>query len=147
MTDLERLIAIEDIKQLMARRCRALDAKDWTTYAACHAPDHLSHGTLGPGAIGGAALIEALAKRLEGVATVHHVHNPEIEFLSASEARGVWPMEDRLFWKEGDEEHWMRGWGHYHDSYGKRDGRWLFTSRRLTRVRVDYSPGSKRPRE
>lgn len=38
------------------------------------------------------------------------------------------------------------GWGHYHDTYGKRDGQWLFTSRRLTRLRVEWSPGAMRGR-
>ena len=42
-SDLDRLIALADIKQLKARRDHALDLKDWETYAALHAPDHVSH--------------------------------------------------------------------------------------------------------
>src|SRR5580658_857851 len=41
-SDIEELKAIEDIKKLKARRDRSVDLKDWETYTACHAPDHLS---------------------------------------------------------------------------------------------------------
>ena len=40
VSDLERLIAIEDIKQLKSRRDRSVDLKDWDTYTALHSPDH-----------------------------------------------------------------------------------------------------------
>ena len=39
MTDAERLLAVEEIKALMARRIRAMDTKDWALYDTCHAPD------------------------------------------------------------------------------------------------------------
>jgi hypothetical protein len=146
MNDLERLVAIEAIKNLMARRCKALDDKDWASYQACHAHEHVSLGTLNGQNLSGAALIEGLRGRLDGIVTVHHVHSPQIDVTSPSEARGIWALEDRLFWKEGAQDHWMHGWGHYHDTYGKRDGQWLFTSRRLTRVRVEWSPGATRGR-
>ena len=48
MTDAERLLAIEEIKRLFARRIRAMDTKDWALYDTCHAPDATldSFGTL-----------------------------------------------------------------------------------------------------
>ena len=39
MTDIERLVAIEEIKQLMARRIRCMDTKSWEEYPDTHAPD------------------------------------------------------------------------------------------------------------
>ena len=39
MTEIERLLAIEEIKRLFARRLRAMDTKDWALYDTCHAPD------------------------------------------------------------------------------------------------------------
>lgn len=144
MDPLERLIAIEAIKNLMARRVRALDTCDWETYRACHAPDHISYGIVGYPATGVDQMMDSLLKSLEGVRTIHQVHSPEIELLSPTEARGNWALEDWLYWMQGDEEHWLHGWGHYDDTYSQRDGEWLFTSRRLSRLRVEHSPGSKR---
>lgn len=144
MTDLERLVAIEAIKALMARRIRALDSQDWETYAACHAPDHISHGAhFSPGA-GRDAMMTAVRASLEGIQTFHHVHSPEISVLSPVEAKGSWYLEDRLYWTQGHDEHWIHGWAYYDDTYGKRDGEWLFTSRRLSYMRTEHSPGSRR---
>ena len=42
MSDLEWLVALEEIRQLKARRDRYLDAHDWDAYEALHAPDHVS---------------------------------------------------------------------------------------------------------
>ncbi len=143
-SDLEILVATEAIKVLMARRVRALDTRDWETYRACHAPDHVSYGITGGPSAGLDQMMSDLLASLEGVRTIHQVHSPEITILSSTEARGAWALEDWLFWKQGDEEHWLHGWGHYDDTYGKRDGRWLFTSRRLSRLRLEHSPGSRR---
>ncbi len=146
MLALEILSAIEEIKQLMARRIRALDEKDWETYAACHADDHVSYALKGgkPG-VGPQVITERTRRMVEGVTTVHMAHLPDITILSENEAEGRWVLEDRLWWKQGDEEHWYCGYGHYHDTYGKRGGRWLFTSRRLKRLRVEMSPGAVSP--
>ena len=137
MSDLDRLVAAEAIRNLMARRVRALDSKDWDAYRDCHAPDHVSTIL----AVGRDAMMAALLRSLDGIDTIHHVHSPEIVILSPTEARGWWQLEDWLFWKQGDEEHWLHGWGYYHDTYALRDGTWLFTSRRLERLRLEHSPG------
>ena len=39
MDDLERLVAIEEIKQLKARYFRCMDTKDWEGFAEVFAPD------------------------------------------------------------------------------------------------------------
>jgi len=43
ISGLERLLALEDIKMLKARRDRAVDTKDWGMLEALHAPDHTSY--------------------------------------------------------------------------------------------------------
>ncbi len=110
---------------------------------------------------GGAALTAAIRATLDGerpVTSVHHGHTPEIELTSDTTARGVWAMEDRLWWRRdgahggaGDDggsggdtagtEEWLHGYGHYHEEYRKVGGRWLISYRALTRLRVDASPG------
>lgn len=141
MTDVERLIAVQELQMLQAKRVRALDAQDWESYRACHADDFISH-TMGNPIHGRDAALKMLIAMLDGVTSVHHVFSPEFRFASDVEASGIWVLADRLWWREGDAPHWMRGWGHYHDSYRKLDGRWLFTSRRIERLRVERSEGS-----
>ena len=43
MSDIEYLLAIEEIKLLKSRRDRACDTKDWNLYRALHEDDHVSH--------------------------------------------------------------------------------------------------------
>jgi hypothetical protein len=140
--ELEKLLAIEEIRRLKARRVRAMDEKDWAAYAAVHAPGAVSStfqsevGDADP-VVGGEAIARRLARQLEGRTTAHQIHEPEIEITSDTTATGIWPMEDMLWWREGDVEHWIHGYGHYHETYEKVEGRWLIKTRRLSRIRVD----------
>jgi hypothetical protein len=145
MTDIERLIALSEIQHLKARRDHALDLKDWDTYLALHAPDHVSnHGAQDGGAMGSAAdVVRKLSVTLDGVTTAHHSHTPNITFESPTKAKCIWSMEDNLYWTQGDGEHWLHGYGFYHETVELRDGQWLFTARSLKRTRVATSPGAK----
>lgn len=144
MSDLERLIALEEIRTLKARRIQALDTKDWATYEALHAPDHVSDNEGEEKWVGAKANTERLAKMHKeiGIVSVHHVHTPDITFQSPTSAAGIWAMEDYLYWMQGEEEHWLHGFGFYHETYEKRGGQWVFTSRRLKRIKVILSPGA-----
>jgi hypothetical protein len=140
MDTLERLLAIEEIRLLKARRCRAVDGKDWELYRQCHTPDAKSFA-LGSDAdpiVGRDAMTESLKVALAGKTTVHHVHTPEITLLSPVSAEGIWAMEDMLWWEKDGVEHWTHGYGHYHETYEKHEGQWLIASRRLIRTRVDH---------
>ena len=152
MTDIETMLAIEEIKRLMARRIRAMDTKDWAEYDTCHAQDATldSFGTQPerhrpPGAVarGKAQILEMIRKVVDGnvkLATVHHAHTPEIAVTSPTTAKGIWAMEDLLWWRNGDREEHLHGWGHYHETYVKLDGAWFIQSRVLTRLRVESTP-------
>jgi hypothetical protein len=144
-SDIERLVAIADIQRLKARRDRALDMKDWETYKALHAPDHVSqHGEQDGGKMGSAEdVVRKLSVQLDGVTTAHHSHSPDISFETPTRAHCIWGMEDNLYWKQGDEDHWLHGYGFYYETCEKRGGEWLFTARSLKRTRVAMSPGAK----
>lgn len=145
MSDTEQLVALEEIKRLKSRRDRAVDLKDWGTLEALHAPDHHSHAEgLDPWTTA-AEMIANIRSRMHAITSVHHSHTPDITFQSRSKATGVWAMEDNLYWKQGHEDHWLRGFGFYHETYEKRNGQWVFTSRRLTRLHVTMSPGGVLP--
>lgn len=151
------LLAIEEIKALMARRLRAMDCKDWALYDTCHAPDAVlksfngAQATLSaladdggvPTAVGKDAILGALRELLDGdtkVTTVHHAHTPEIVLTGAATATGVWAMEDRLWWWDDGVEQRFHGWGHYHETYARIGGAWLIASRTLTRLRTVETP-------
>lgn len=144
LSGVDRLIALSEIQDLKARRDHALDRKDWDTYIALHAPDHVSsHGARDGGQMGNAAdVARQLAVTLDGVITAHHSHTPVIVFDTPDKATCVWAMEDNLYWKQGEEDHWLHGYGFYHETCERRDGHWLFTSRSLKRTHVMTSPGA-----
>ena len=138
MTDVERMLALEDIFRLKGRRDRALDTKDWDTYLALHVPDHVSENEGEEPRRGAKANVDGVARILEGISTVHHCHTPEITFESPTTARGVWGMEDILVDTQ-TKRLLLHGFGFYHERYEKRDGEWLFCWRQLRRTFVfDY---------
>jgi hypothetical protein len=48
-------------------------------------------------------------------------------------------MEDLIWWPEGSHRKTLHGWGHYHETFEKIDGKWLIKTLRLTRLRVDQT--------
>ena len=142
LTGPEKLLALEEIQLLKARRDRAADTKDWALYESLHAPDHVSeNGDYGRWTSAG-EMIANVAKSMEHLTTMHHSHTPEIEFESATTARGIWAMEGMSFWKQDGQDHWFQAFGHYFESYEKCEGRWLFTSRALKYYFTRKSPGA-----
>jgi SnoaL-like protein len=145
MTDIESLVAIEQIKNLKARYFRCMDTKDWAGFQAVFAPDATADFTREGGdrsrsSATGAANVTKLIKDLVAPAlTIHHGHMPEIELTSATTARGIWAMEDLIWWPEGSRRKTLHGFGHYHETYEKIDGRWFIKTLRLTRLRVDQT--------
>jgi hypothetical protein len=137
--------ATEEIKALKARYFRTMDTKNWagfgagfTTDATMDVSGELPGAAASDGIVCGRdAIVSFVRAAIDVVTTVHHGHMPEIEILSASRAHGVWAMEDRLWWPDGAPIRSMHGFGHYHETYERRDGRWLIASTRLTRLRVD----------
>jgi hypothetical protein len=144
MTDTERLMAIEEIKQVKARYFRCMDTKDWAGFAAVFAPDgSVDYNPEAPDAsdFKAAGLVNVLAlvrKVIERAVTIHHGHMAEIEITSPTTASAIFAMEDLIYWPEGSRYKTMHGWGHYHETYEK-IGRcnWLIKTLKLTRLRVE----------
>lgn len=139
MTDLERLVAIEAIHTLKARRDHAVDRKDWKLYAALHTDDHVADSVGAEPLVGGRLVADRLAVALAGVTTIHHSHTPVIAFDGPDRATGVWAMTDNLYWHRDGAAQWLRGFGFYHEHYRKVQGEWLFCYRRLERTHVEAS--------
>jgi len=127
---------IEAITQLKARYFRFMDTKDWDALAEVFTPDvHIDMTGEGAGITDDVqSYLPFLVANVGEVTTVHHGHMPEITLTSDTEATGVWAMEDELWWPEGSPIRYMHGYGHYHETYRKDDGRWRIASMTLTRL-------------
>lgn len=144
MTDIERLIALEEIKQVKARYFRCMDTKDWAAFEAVFAPDatadYSSEGDAKEWTASGAANIVAFVRKVVGPAiSVHHGHMAEVEVLSPTSARGIFAMEDLIWWPEGSRRKTLHGWGHYHETFEKIGGKWQIKTLKLTRLRTEES--------
>lgn len=144
-TGIAKLKALESINLLKARRDRAADTKDWILYESLHAPDHRSMNGDYPPWRTAAEMIRNVSRIMAGLTTLHQSHTPEIEFDSPVKARGIWAMTGLSLWKQGNEDHWFRAYGHYFETYELRNDTWLFTSRELKYHHTISSPGAVFP--
>lgn len=141
--DATELTAIEAIKKLKARYFFCIDHKDWdgwrndvfTSDASMLVPEDRPEPRIGLEEI-----ITYLAPILDGVITVHHGHNPQIEIISPATATGIWAMEDVLIWPSGKRPDGfsgrIQGYGHYHETYVRGSAGWRIKSLKLTRLHV-----------
>jgi hypothetical protein len=148
LTDIERLTAIEDIKQLKARYFRCMDTKDWPGLQAVFSDD-AELDMRGEAAdkskatdaliVGAANIMPFIRNAVLDLVTAHHGHMPEIEITSSTTAKGTWAMEDVLRWPPGAAVKTLHGYGHYHETYRKTADGWRIQSSRLSRLRVDVT--------
>jgi len=131
---------IEAIRQLKARYFRLMDTKDWDGLAHVFADDVMIDVTGEGGGVthSVAEYIPFLRANIENVITVHHGHMPEIELTSPTTAKGIWALEDQLWWPEGGPLKHMHGFGHYHETYeklnGGQDAGWRIKTMTITRL-------------
>lgn len=153
----DRLAAIEDIKQLKSSYFRALDTKDWMLmreiFSESPAADY--RGAVDEGSEAGGATVanavnsqvlttrdiiaDGLRDALAGCKSLHLGANPEITILPDGTAKGVWAMEDWLWFEGTSPKTRLRGHGHYHNTFTKEGGRWRIKTLRLSRVNVQVS--------
>ena len=144
MDDLQRLVAIEEIKQVKAKYFYGLDNKDWDLWqrevwaedGELHVPEFRPEPFSG-----WQAVIAYVSESVGDQVSVHHGHMPIIEFVSDTEAKVIWAMEDRLFRTREmplyDGSTYLHGWGHYRETYVKTPHGWRIKASQLTRFRVE----------
>ena len=152
MDTIDRLLAIEEIKQLKARYFRFMDTKDWDGLRTIFCDDAVFaaraslsiEGRASEGRAadsnewihhGGDNIVEFIKRAIGGARTVHHGHCHEVEIVAPTEATGVIAMEDQI-WDEAGQVLNLHGCGHYHETYRWADGRWRILSSRITRLQV-----------
>jgi hypothetical protein len=145
--DLERLVAIEAIKQLKARYYRFLDTHNWDALETVFTTDGVMDVSVperivkeDDGIYRGRKAIRDFAQKAVGTAlTIDHALMPEIEILSSTTAKGVWAQEDRVFWSTGPNKS-LHGHGYEHETYRVEDGEWRIASTKLVRIRAEFQP-------
>ena len=153
MTEMERLTALDDLRQLKARYFRGVDTCDGDLVKGILAQDcTLDYRGCCTDPASGRDFIPAMNVVLHGrdawmsdglakfgIVSVHQGHNFEAEFLGDGIAKGVWSMTDRLWFPPGGEFSLMTGHGHYHETYVKVGGAWQIKTTQITRIRVEVS--------
>ena len=142
MNDVEKLLAIEEIKQLKARYFRFVDTKDWQGFEELFTEDAVLdiRDDIPDCVVTGAAeIVNTVSSNLVDVTSVHHGHCPEIEISSDNSATGIWAMEDKLRWSEDSTAQLknLHGYGHYLETYARVNDNWRIKTLKLKRLRVD----------
>lgn len=132
-TDLQTCFELEQAK---SRYCRMMDMKDWAGVADLFAEDlvfDLGGGHDAAPIIGRDAALQAVQSSIVDAVTVHQVHSPEFD-INGDEARVVWAAQERVKWNNGAG---LTAFGHYHERWVRRDGRWQIAELRLTHLLID----------
>jgi hypothetical protein len=165
LSNVEKLMAIEEIRRLKASYFRFLDGKHWDAFRQLFAEDatmdaresfSAKHPKTGEWFVHGKAeLVKGMdpndmmmkgaaniaakgAELFPEVITMHHGHMSEIDIESENSARAVWAMEDRLLFLSPESPiKEIHGFGHYHETYRRINGEWKIATSRLSRIRVD----------
>lgn len=132
MADFADWLAVANLK---AAYCRLLDTKDWEGWGQLFTEDVVVDVTDSGGGLmeGREALVASVSGSLAQAKTAHQVHFPEIT-IDGDEASAIWPMQDRVEW----EGRALTGYGHYHEHYVRRDGRWWIARQKLTRLAMNF---------
>jgi len=141
MSTLQELLDCKAIAELKARYFRCVDTFDlegWLDVFTDDAVLEFDLSVSGPGKPvpqrhrieGKQQITEFWTSNADRLQSTHHGHMPEIELISEDEARGIWAMEDIVEFTGST----LHGYGHYHETYRKQDGRWHIASLHLTRT-------------
>ena len=130
--DLETLNEIRQIEQLKYRYARALDTQDWTLLEALLTDD--INVWFDGGAFSRSGLETVMefyrAILVPSFVSSHLVSHPEIELTSPSTAKGIWRLEETVYYcrdhpvleqQAGDR---VTGAAYYYDQYRKEHDEW-----------------------
>jgi len=146
---LQQFADYKAIVELKARFVETVDAKDWDGYRAVFTPDDGWFDFGGDfGVTGGNAFVDAVSSQLEGAVSVHRAFLPQIEFVSATEAKGNWAVNDYIEFTPDPvtgERRGHQGFGYEYETYRKIDGVWKIAAWRVHYTRLDPLPRTPLP--
>jgi hypothetical protein len=162
MTPVDRLLAIEDIRQLPLRYCRCVSQKDWECWKDLFAPDFYYDVPRMARIQGPEGIVQFLRDvgPYDRVNSVFNSHGVEIELLSPTKARGVWGA-DYMFYYPPNQKFETTGkevvspgqqthtYTYYYQTFEKVSGKWkIKTSDHITNdIRRDSGPGIAVPEQ
>jgi hypothetical protein len=133
MDDVARLLAYEEIRQLVARYAFAIDTRDLDALVGLFVPDV----RVGGGRTGRAALREDFNRQLRAIGrSVLNVGTHVMDLVDADHATG-WVYAKAEIEADG---RWIHQAILYEDTYERVDGRWYFV-RRVHRLWYGAEPG------
>ena len=147
MNDIEKLLALEELRNLKARYFRCIDTKSFEELRTVFAEDAvfdfreaLYDPVAGqregveptPPVEGLDNIVAAIGEALKVAQSAHHGHMPELELTSDTTAKGIWPMEDYV--TNGDFA--FKGYGHYRETYEKTPDGWRIKTSQITRLKI-----------
>jgi len=134
---------IEAIRQLKARYVRFGDTQQWDGFAELFTEDceyvfdvmprKSQSDPIAGHIVGLDNFLSGMSAWMAGLKTVHQIYSAEIVLTAPDRAEGIWGMHDYLEMPNGV----FKGWGHYHEVYVKRDGRWKIQRTQTTRLRYE----------
>lgn len=152
MNDVERLIAIDAIKQAKAKYFRGVDTGDLGLVRGILAEDcELDYTGCCTDPVTGRDFLPQMNVVRKGHASwksggartmvsVHAGHTCEIEFIDDVTASVVWSMSDHLYFPAGEPYSEIFGFGYYHETYTRVDGSWKIRTLRIERIKVEGVP-------
>lgn len=157
MDAVQKLLIIEEIKQLKSRYFRSMDLKDIEMYRSLMTEDFAfdSPGIITDPVTGYSPYPDPTDQILRGrdacaeqlfagighvdYCAVHLGHMPDITVIDENNATAIWSMSDVVNYPgPGGVRHTLVGFGHYNDIYRREDGVWKIAYVKLRRIRVDY---------
>ena len=126
-TDVEQLLAYEEIRQLASRYAIYLDARDIHRLVGLFVDDV----RVGRDSVGREALAADFNTSLRNVGvTILMVGNHAIELEDANHATGIVYCRGEIQDGGPESEDWIIQAIQYHDTYERRDGQWFFVRRK-----------------
>ena len=127
MTDVEKLLAYEEIRQLASRYAVFSDARDMDRLVDLYVPDV----QVGRERFGRDALREDMDRAFRGVGvTFLHVGNHVIDLVDDDHATGIVYCRGEIQDGGPNSDRFIIHAIQYHDTYARRDGHWLFVRRK-----------------
>lgn len=150
MRRLHRLLAIQDIRDLMSRYARGVDRRDWDMVRDCyHSDAHDEHGSYRGAVPGFIAWVSA--RHADIPACIHFLGNSTIELEDDSRAVGetYFIAIQRVAYRSdgGDETRDDIVFGRYLDRFENRAGVWRISARQVVYDLVQVKPVDGRERQ
>ncbi len=157
LNTVDRLLAIEEIRQLPLRYARCITQKDWDCVRALFTPDFYYED--GPNRVHGPEGFIDVMKRAgtyDRVVCTLHIHGHEVELLSPTTARGIAGADFTFYYPMGQSfpttgkevvapGEQRNSPTYYYQTYEKIDGQWkIKTSDHISfDLRTDYASHTK----